>query len=437
MSRQDVYDYLKCPKIVAFKMRMSLREEPSASRRAGGLRHETGVIGEITTRNMLVGNALRREPLGLEDGMSGGHDVQEDHAQRMALMKKDLGKHRIALDETIGGIFKETVKGLEVIKKQINDQYGEINVIGRGESRNGLLSSTSRPDFVAVVGDRKKLVMVEVKNAKTAGAKPDKFQATFYNTVGAKFGITVMEEYGALSSLKIAPMATRQKISETILVYPRRGEFEVIKDKVDISRKTAQGIWAAKQLGMNGKAPETDCDSGCPHHRLKRRLPEGNIDVAIPLPLVYSKGRTEQDVDLDAVYWDNFLRKKKIAGVLEDFRADCLWEKTRIGKIEDPVVRKAGLDRLSKARLDFVKTVSRKTGLETKWLSNRARGHDNAGLDKNIEREMAGEIEAWRKMLGARRFKRSKYRAKGQGTRIYALPKSSARFVEKSWNEWD
>ena len=58
-----------------------------------------------------------------------------------------------------------------MIKRQINDQYGEINVIGRGESRNGLLSSTSRPDFVAVVGDRKKLVMVEVKNAKTAGAK--------------------------------------------------------------------------------------------------------------------------------------------------------------------------------------------------------------------------------------------------------------------------
>ena len=72
---------------------------------------------------------------------------------------------------------------------------------------------------------------------------------------------------------------------------------------------------AAKQLGMKGKAPETDCGSGLPAHRLKRRLPEGNIDVAIPLPLVYSKGRTEQDVDLDAVYWDHFLRKKKIAGV--------------------------------------------------------------------------------------------------------------------------
>ena len=72
------------------------------------------------------------------------------------------------------------------------------------------------------------------------------------------------------------------------------------------------------------------------------------------------------------MYWDHFLRKKKIAGVLEDFRTDCLWEKTRIGKIKDPAVRKAELDRLSKARLDFVKTVSRKTGLETKWLSNRA-----------------------------------------------------------------
>ena len=54
MSRQDVYDYLKCPKIVAFKTYMNLRERPSASRHAGGLRHETGVIGEITARRMLA-----------------------------------------------------------------------------------------------------------------------------------------------------------------------------------------------------------------------------------------------------------------------------------------------------------------------------------------------------------------------------------------------
>ena len=93
------------------------------------------MIGEITAKHMLAENALGHEPSGLEDGMSGGHDVQEDHAQRMTLMKMDLGRHRIALDETIGGIFKETVKGLEIIKGQINDQYGEINVIGRGESR--------------------------------------------------------------------------------------------------------------------------------------------------------------------------------------------------------------------------------------------------------------------------------------------------------------
>ena len=62
MSRQDVYDYLKCPKIVALKTHMSLREGPSASRRAGGLRHETGVIGEITARHMLAENVPEHEP---------------------------------------------------------------------------------------------------------------------------------------------------------------------------------------------------------------------------------------------------------------------------------------------------------------------------------------------------------------------------------------
>ena len=437
MSRQDVYDYLKCPKIVAFKTYMSLREKPSTSRRTGGLRYETGVIGEVTARRMLAEDVPEYTSSKLGDGKPGDHDMQEDYAQRMALMKKDLGAHRIALDETIGGIFKETVEGLEVIKRQINDRYGEINVIGRGESRNGLLSSTSRPDFVAVLGDRRKLVMVEIKNSKTAGAKPDKFQATFYNTVGAKFGITVMEEYRELSSLKIAPMTTRQKISETILVYPMRGEFEVIKGRVDIDRKMVHGIWMAKQLGMKGKSPKTDCDSSCPHHRLKKRFPEGNADVAIPLPLVYSKGRTEQDVNLDAVYWEHFLKKKKITSLMWRFRQDWISEKIRIDRIRDPVTRRVESVRLNNERLDFAKTVSRKTGLELKWLSNRARVHYDAKMDKNLERDMADGIEAWKKILGARRFKQSKSSAKGQGMRIYALPKNSARFVEKSWNEWD
>ena len=196
------------------------------------------------------------------------------------------------------------------------------------------------------------------------------------------------------------------------------------------------GIWMAKQLGMKGKAPETDCDSSCPHHRL-RRFPEGNADIAIPLPLIYSKGRAEQDVDLDAVYWEHFLKKKKITDIMRRFRQDWISEKIRIDRIKDPVARKEELDRLGNERLDFAKTVSRKTGLESKWLSNRARVHYDAKMDKNLERDMADEIEAWKKILGVRRFKQSKDSAKGQGTRIYALPKNSARFVEKSWNEWD
>ena len=126
-----------------------------------------------------------------------------------------------------------------------------------------------------------------------------------------------------------------------------------------------------------------------------------------------------------------FSKRRKLQSVLEDFRTDCFWEKTRIDKIEDPIVRKAELDRLSKARLDFVKTVSRKTGLETKWLSNRARGHHNAELDKSLEREMADEIEAWRKTLGARRFKLSKHRAKGQGTRSIRASKKQHAFCRK------
>ena len=62
-----------------------------------------------------------------------------------------------------------------------------------------------------------------------------------------------MEEYGGPSSLKIAPMTAHQKISETILVYPRRGGFEVIKDRVDIGRKTAARAYGRQSSSDEGQ----------------------------------------------------------------------------------------------------------------------------------------------------------------------------------------
>ena len=351
-------------------------------------------------------------------------------------MEIDLAKHGVALNDTIANILRNTIEGVNEIKKKIADQYGDVSIIGRGESRNGLLLSTSKPDFIALAGEQKKLVLVEVKNTEKMDLARDRFQAQFYNAVGTKFGITVMETYGQDDLARIMPVATRHNTSETILVYPRHGKFEVIRDKVSVDKKTVQGIWAAKQLGIRGKSPKTDCDSSCPHHRYDR-LPEGNTEVAVPLPLAYSRGRVEHGVDLDAIFWQQFLSKKGIIGIHSRFKMDSWHDKIEIGKIADPAKRRFRLDNLEKSRQDFEDAVAKATGIDKKWFRNRARWKTgDSQTDKDVERDMPNELGAWRKLLGTKRFKGDKINAKKQATRIYPLPQHSTTFVKKSWNAW-
>ena len=135
-------------------------------------------------------------------------------------------------------------------------------------------------------------MLIEVKNSKIANTTADRFQALFYNMVGRKFGITVMEDHKKSNSWKIMPKTVRKKISETMLIYPRLEKFETVKDAIKLDRAMIRDIWTAKQLGMNGHSPKTDCDSSCLHRRYGK-LPEDNMDAAIPLPLIYSKGVVE------------------------------------------------------------------------------------------------------------------------------------------------
>ena len=87
---------------------------------------------------------------------------------------------------------------------------------------------------------------------------------------------------------------------------------------------------------------------------------------------------------------------------------------------------------------DFVKDVSERTGLARKWIQ-RSRYYDTGiseEKDKKIEGDMVNEIEPWKNIFGARKFKKNKIKVKAQGTRLYSLPKNSMHFVKRSWDEW-
>ena len=423
---------------MAVKTYNSLHRQPSEPTHVKSTTYAIGRIGETVTEHVF-GDTKSDHVFGESEYGQQLEDlvVQQDPSQQLPQIKMDLNKYGVQLDDTISGVLKETIEGLGRIKKQISDQYGEIDIIGRGESRNGPLASTAKPDFVAMVDGQKKPVLIEVKNSKIANTTADKFQARFYNMVGRKFGITVMEDHKKSDSWKIMPKTVRKKISETMLIYPRLGKFEIVKDAVKLDRAMIRDIWTAKQLGMKGRSPKTDCDSSCPHHRYDK-LPEDNMDAAIPLPLIYSKGMTEQEINLDAAYWRLLVRKKGIRAIVTGFRNDCLPNKFQADRINDAGIRNRELKKINMLERDFIKDISERTGLARKWIQSN-RYYDtriSEEKDKKIERDMVNEIEPWKKIFGTRKFKKTKINAKAQGTRLYSLPKNSRHFVKRSWDEW-
>ncbi len=72
-----------------------------------------------------------------------------------------------------------------------------------------------------------------------------------------------------------------------------------VSETAQLDADIVKDVWRAKQLGVLGKCPETGCRWDCPHNRYKIELPEDNLEVAKPLPLILAKAGMELGIDFD------------------------------------------------------------------------------------------------------------------------------------------
>ena len=422
------------------------------------IRYEVGTIGEILTQKMLSGKpedeVLSKYADKFESEESGEEiDYEEDatyskseyrsdsifERETIPRIKLDLENKGVLLDSNMKEILKTTIVGLGKIKRYLNEEYGEIEIIGHGESRNGVLPNKVRPDFVAVSKNQKP-ILIEVKNTANTNQRADNFQASFYNTIVKKYGAIVLEERMESDYKTIIPRTITDTISETVLVYPRQGKAEKVTDTIDLDKDLIKEIWLAKQLGLIGKSPKTDCDSSCPHHRLGD-LPEDNFEPAIPLALIYSEGLVEQNADLDTTYLRNFLWKTGFGRIISDGLSDVSYAEflTRSGGMSDKSKIEKKLEAISQKKEKFLDDVSEKTGFsrqEIDKITSRDATRSYTQEIKKLEKEMKNELNPWKKLLGKKNFDSLRNIAKGQSTKLYPLPKNSAEFIRKSWKAW-
>ena len=357
-----------------------------------------------------------------ELGTETEFDMAIPREKKEKALLTELQKRGIEINTEILRAVRETVKGLEKVREQVEETFGELSIIGKGETKYGGSTSSGRPDFVAFERANKKPILIEVKN--TAKQEPShEFQARFYNTMLSTVGVVVCHERNVGDKFNIMPTVESGYDAESLLIYPRLGKSFRIRKTVDLSIRTISKVWTAKELGLCGKVPATDCSSDCPHHRFDIDLPEDDMEASPPLPLIYAKGLVEGKANIDGRYMKEYLRKRTAEARM------AMWE-FRGTKIEG--VARDRIAQILVNRFDLDKDQATTLVDPTTVLQEPNEWPDS---DK-IVKEMADDFAKWKKLLGRKRSKKIVPRTSGQTTRMYTLPSESQQYINKSWDTW-
>jgi hypothetical protein len=399
VTREDLYDYLRCPKIVSIKAFQELRRErhePAPSQR----------VVDPSTVGMIGEEAVQLGFAGVETATA---------MKQIAYFIPQVNRSQL-----LKQIALESLRGVEEVRQKLKADYGEITIVGKGQGREPDLAGAVLPDRIAFSSERRIPIIVEVKNSKHQGPA-DKFQAKFYNGVAEKFGLYILEERVEREVTKLAPRMIHSK-AETILLYPRLAASLIIKENFVPARPMIKQVWTAKQLGLRGFSIEADCRSDCPHHRLKVELPEGNMEPLLPLPLVFSKGMVEDDWNLDTEYQVRYGWKLLPAPLKTALFYHAKKESGKVDEWKNWLVQDVGLDKeAADIALNFKK--------QMQFYSSKP----NA---TQLMKSMRSFLDQWRQIL-KKKIKNSAPVLIGRATSVYSLPTKSTPFVNNAWQRWE
>ncbi len=398
ISREDLYDYRRCPKIVAIKAYRALRavREPRLSQPRELEPATIGMIGEAAVK------------LGFQG------------LPRTEAMKQiTLRIPQVKINDHLQEIAIESLRGVEEVRRKLAKEYGIVNIIGRGEGRHPDLAGKVRPDFIALADGNANPVIVETKDT-TRTSPSDNFQAMLYNGIAERYGLYLVEERLEGKRRVFSPRLI-QKSAEALLVYPRLARYYRVKEKFVPDESMIKGIWKAKELGFKGLTPETECGKKCVHNRLKVRLPEGDMEPLPPPPLIFSEGIRECGYSFDLDYqtryaWNLLPQKTKLAILFSSSKP--------VGglvELRDWLTEAVGLD---EEAADIVLNYKKREA----FLGTRP---DAQYLVKSME----SELEAWKTIL-KERLVVSGSSILAVATAVYSLPSRSSMFVKDAWDRW-
>ncbi len=405
LTFREFYDYERCPKIVAYKAYRELHLPPRARIQSAQVSIERNLAGKVAE-------------IAVKEAFAGG-DREEEFDQktfeRSVLRSVSACSHII--DDQVLALVRSTIAGVARVREKLLEAYGEVRVLGKGQSRSGLAPALGLFDFVAL-HDRGPPVIVEVKNLERAHPGIEGFQAAFYNTLAEKFGVMVLTERVENGVPTVIPVPMPETPAETILIQARLGSFEVVKNRVDLSPERVASVWAARQLGFRGRFPSTDCDPSCPHHRLTKSFAEDTIEPAIPLPLAYAAAQLEHGTDFDILFLQSYFSRSGELDILRPLR----WAILEADRIDRP-------DRAELVLANAAAQLNLDAGTLVDYLKYRPPMIDS------IEKDLSDVSKAWGKLLG-KKIRTVRPRAIGLSRRFFSIPNASGEFIRKCSRAW-
>jgi len=437
LSRQDFFDYLRCPRIVAFRTQgIRVREFSPRSPMSIIKSIEKGKIGELTTKVGL-------QELTKDRPKDDKAILRSIRAELASLSRRSFRTPQ----EELEGVIRRSLEGTKRIADQIREIYGVVDVVGRGEVKSPFLPHMILPDFVVMTSRRKTLSLIEVKNTEKANVRGDEFQAAFYNAISKEPSAVIVKERKERGRTEIAPQTCMRVDPETLLVYPILGEFKVVKNALTIEKNLVEGIWEAKQLGMIRKAPMasgSEYCSRCPYREHCNRDKWDELEPAKPLALIAAKGAIETGSNLDL----EFLKRYSSSMVYQQSVLSALDRKARIAELRFILKTRSFAEASYTNREDRGESLYWQTRDQEKiGLVALALGLDEEhardlvsttiAVDrKRIFREMAGEFQKWRPLL-RKDYKAMVDRVASYGLRYCTFPSHSEDLINRSWRKWD
>lgn len=413
LNREDFRDFETCPKIVALKAYRELSAPPK-QRKPVAQHPIPALIGKAGEAAFELAFSDEPEQLGRPlDPETERRRIEREILQRMA-------SYRRWIDSAVRDVIADTVRGILLVRRSFRSAYGTLNIMGRGESRNGVAPCYAEYDYVALRPNRKP-VIVEVKNTSGSLRPEARFQAAFYNSLSEHYGVVIRNDGVESGRLVLRPVQVRDSGVETLLVNPRDASFEVITDKTDISPDRVRSIWEAKQLGFRGRTPQTNCGDKCSHLRystsIKKNLPEDTLEPVHPLPLAYATGMIEAGADLQATYLKRLFRGPPYSEIWGEFRHNWLLSSGR-----------------PKNQAEITRITAEQLGISPREL--RRIFFTRFTEVGRVEGFVEDETKAWERLVGRKRMLSARKGGYGAALRVYPIPSEPKRFVRDCDRAW-